>query len=230
MRITGLLLAALVAVGRPGWALEPTSNVRVEISSASVTGLDCRRRPFQMEWTQGIGQRYRRMAGETFTRNPDPRYLVMGLFGMIIMAPLAVLAVPADLAAVLLRRQCEFDLRLQGRLTGWAGGAVGGERLVLEGRALVEPGLEDFSEPRYLLSRSTGTADAEGRFVLSLPGRVGRSPAFEMRWLVEDRESGLMSLRKHGGRFSLSEPEPEFGAEEQTMQPIEIRPSRASAR
>lgn len=151
----------------------------------------------------------------------------MGLFGMILLSPLAVLAVPADLIVAPLRRECDFDLLVQGRLAGWAGSAVGGERLVLEGRSLLEPGLEEFSAPRYLLTRSSATADAGGRFALFLAGRVGSSPAFELHWLVDDRSSGLMSLRKHGGRFSLFEPEPEFGAGEQAMGPIEIRPSRA---
>jgi hypothetical protein len=226
--MTGLLIAALVAAGRPGWALEPTADVRVEISSAAVLGLDCRRRAFDMEWTRGIGQRYRKMAGETFTRNPDPRALAMGFFGMIMMAPLAALAVPADLIAAPLRRECDFNLQVQGRLAGWAGSTVGGERLAAEGRSLLEPGLEEFSAPRYLLTRSTAAADEAGRFVLSVPGRIGRSSEFELRWLVDGRSASAMSLRKHGGGFSLSEPEPEFGVGAQTMETIDIRPSRVS--
>ena len=227
MRFSWLLFAALVAASRPGQAVEPTSNVRVEISSAGVTGLDCRRRPFRMEWTRDIGQRYRQMARETFTRNPDPRVLALGFAGMILMAPIAVLAVPADLAAAPLRRQCDFELRVGGRLSGWADSAVGGERLVLEGDSMLASGFEGISAPRYRVTRTTGTADAEGRFALSVEGRVGRSSAFELRWLVDERPSGTMSLCKHWGRFSLSEPEAEFGSGAQTMETIEIRPSRA---
>ena len=60
------------------------------------------------------------------------------------MAPLAVLAVPADLLAAPWRRECDFDLQVEGRLAGWAGSAAaGGERLSVQGRGLVEPALID---------------------------------------------------------------------------------------
>jgi hypothetical protein len=182
-----------------------------------------------MEWTRDVGLRYSKAAAESFTRDPDPRAAALGVFAMVLMAPLAVLAVPADLAASPWRRECDFELRVEGRLAGWAGSPVGGERLAVQGRGLVDPGLDEYLAPRYLVSAATATVAEGGGFALSLPGRVGRSPAFELRWLVEGRSSGLMTLRKRGGRFRLSEPEPEFGASDLTMAPLDIRPVRASS-
>ncbi|MBI5241360.1 MAG: hypothetical protein HY926_12880 [Elusimicrobia bacterium] len=228
MRNAGWLLAALLAAG-PARAIEPTSNTRVVVSTAAVTGLECRRRPFRMEWTRDIGLRYRKAAAESFSRDPDLRTVTFGLAAMILMAPLAVLAAPADLVAAPWRRVCEFDVYLEGGLAGWAGSGVGGERLSLQGRSLVEPGVPEYLAPRYLVSGSTATADDAGRFALSLPGRVGRNPVLELGWLVDGRPSGVMTLRKSGGRFVLSEPEPEFGAGEQTMAPLEINPRRSGA-
>jgi hypothetical protein len=229
MRKTGWILAALAAAACPCRAIEPTSNVRVEVDSAAVTGLECRRRPFRMEWTRSVGLRYSKAAAESFRRDPDLRTVSLGLFAMVLMTPMAVLAVPADLAAAPWRRECDFDLRVDGCLAGWAGSPVGGERLAVQGRGLVDPGLDEYLAPRYLVNSSTAAADEAGRFVVSLPGRVGRSPAFELRWFVEGRPSGLMTLRKSGGRFRLSEPEPEFGASDMTMSPIDIRPARAES-
>ena len=230
MRTAGLLLAALAAAA-PCRAIEPVSNFRIEVASASVTGLECRRRPFRMEWTRGVGRRYGRTAVEGFARSPDLRTVSLGICAMVLMAPLAVLEVPADLLAAPWRRECDFDLQVEGRLAGWAGSPVaGGERLSVQGRGLLEPGVEDYLPPRYQFSSGTAAADEAGRFSVSLPGRVGRSPAFDLRWLVEGRPSGTMTLRQSGGRFRLSEPEPEFGSSDAVMTPLEIRPSRGPRR
>jgi hypothetical protein len=180
-----------------------------------------------MEFSRDIGLRYRRIAGETFTRNPNPYTLVWGVFALIAMVPMAVLAPPADLLAAPWRRQCGFELRVEGRLRGWAGSAVAGAPVGAEGASVTEDGVGDFVAPRYSLSRGTATADGEGRFVVSLPGRVGPGPQMELRWLVHSLPSGRMSLRKSGRRFILSEPDPEFGSTAETMEPLEIRPGSA---
>src|SRR3989339_504811 len=125
MRTAALLLAALAAAA-PCRAIEPASNFRIEVASAAVTGLECRRRPFRMEWTRGVGQRYSRTAAEGFARSPDLRTVSLGICAMVLMAPLAVLAVPADLLAAPWRRECDFDLQVEGRLAGWGGGAAAG--------------------------------------------------------------------------------------------------------
>ncbi|MCX5795236.1 MAG: hypothetical protein NTY77_07075 [Elusimicrobia bacterium] len=227
-RLPALGLAAALLLGTPlhGETLLPTSNVRVQVSSAGVTGLDCRRRAFRMEFSRDIGLRYRSVAGQMFNRNVDPYTLVRGFFALILMAPLAVLAPPADLVAAPWRRECGFDLWVQGRLRGWAGSSVADAPLGAEGASMAEAGVEDIVAPRYVLTRATATADGEGRFAVSLPGRVGPSPQFELRWLVDSLPSGKMSLRKRGSRFILSEPEPEFGSSADTMAPLEIQPGR----
>ena len=204
--------------------VEPTSGVRVEVASAGVTGLDCRRRDFQMEYTKGVGRRFRQMASWTFTRDPDPRDFAIGVAALIIMAPLAMLAVPADLLAAPFRRECGFEFHAQGRIVGWAGAAAGPADLVIDGRSLVSPGLEEVEAPVYVLTRSSAAADAQGRFEISVPGRVGRGRDFEVHWLVDKLPAGTMYLRKRGRSFVLSEPESEFGSGMETIEPIVIRP------
>ncbi|MBI4676573.1 MAG: hypothetical protein HY748_03220 [Elusimicrobia bacterium] len=203
---------------------QASSGIRVEVSSAAVSGVDCRMRDFQMEYTKAMGLSYRQMAGMTFTKDPDPRDVAMGLAAMIAMAPLTVLAVPADLLSAPFRRECDFGFRAQGRLIGWAGTPTGSVELAIEGRSLVSPGQEGAAEPAYHITRSSAAADAEGRFDISVPGRVGRGRGFEVHWLVGNRPSGAMSLRKRGRSFVLSEPEPEFGTGLETIEPIVIRP------
>ena len=121
MRPAALLLAALAAAA-PCRAIEPASNFRIEVASAAVTGLECRRRPFRMEWTRGVGQRYSRTAAEGFARSPDLRTVSLGICAMVLMAPLAVLAVPATLVigVGINLAQREFPPELAGRATSVA--------------------------------------------------------------------------------------------------------------
>jgi len=221
-----LAAALLLGSGRAGAQILPISNYQVAVASASVTGLTCRRREFQMEYTKFVGRQYRYMAGGIFNSNPDPRIFAIGLFGMILMVPVAVLAVPGDLLAAPWRRECDFELRTQGKLVGWAGLKASEAAIAAEGRSLVTPGSEDVAEPVYRLSRSSTTTDAQGRFSLAVPGRVGRSSTFLLGWTVDSRPSGVMSLEQRGSIFILSEPEPEFGSSLDAFSPIEIKPEK----
>ncbi|MBI5881883.1 MAG: hypothetical protein HZB91_02085 [Elusimicrobia bacterium] len=217
--VAGLLLSCF-SLGHG----QPSSGIRVEISSAAVTGVDCRMRDFKMEYTKGMGRSYRHMAGMTFTSDPDPRHLATGIGAMIAMVPLTVLAVPADVLSAPLRRECDFRFRAQGQLKGWAGTPARSAELAIEGRALVSPGEEDVSEPVYDIIRSSAVADTEGRFDISVPGRIRLGRDFEVHWFVAGRPSGSMTLRKRFNTFVLSEPESEFGTGIETIEPIVIHP------
>lgn len=222
LRLSGVL--GLLLFSRGVCLGQPSSGIRVEVSTAGVTGLDCRRRGFQMEYTKGMGRSYKQMAGMTFTRDPDPRHLGMGLGAMIVMAPLTVLAVPADLVAALFRRECVFEFRAQGKLVGWAGKGAGSSTLALEAKSLVSPGKEDVVEPVYEAARASTATDAQGRFDITVPARILRGRKLELGWLVNGLPSGTMTLRKGLGSFVLSEPEFEFGGPAEPMEPIVIRP------
>ena len=221
-----LAAALLCCLCRPCRALGPTSDLRVALSSAQVTELSCRRRDFKMEYTKEVGSTYRNMARWTFVKDPDPRTIVLGLVAMALTTPIMVLAVPADLVAIPFRHECQFEFQAQGGLYGWAGQAAGRSEIIGEGGNLLSPGVEGESRPEYFVSRSSTTSDEHGRFSIALKGRVGRSPEFNLRWLVNSLPSGLMSLRKEGGDFVLSEPEPEFGSSVDIAEPIVIRPER----
>ncbi|HAM36557.1 MAG TPA: hypothetical protein DEB40_01080 [Elusimicrobia bacterium] len=223
----GLIASCLLSLSwRPCHAILPTSGLRVSISTASVTGLDCRMRDFKMEYAKTMGQSYRQMSAMTFTRNPDPRVFLMGLGGMIVMVPLAVLSVPADLVAAPFRQECAFEFKVGGALVGWAGQPAGQGELSAVGRSLVWPGVEGVSEPVYRMSRSTTNTDADGKFEIALSVWIGRTRTLELRWAVNSLPSGAMSLRKNGGVFILEEPEPAFGSGVETIEPIIIKPGK----
>ena len=223
-----LAIAAALLLGpcRPCRALQPTSDVRVTVTNARVTGLSCRRRAFKMEYTKDVALAYRHLARWTFVSDPDPRTVALGLLAMILTTPVMALAVPSDLVAGAFRRECRFEFQAQGALLGWAGRTAGRSEIVGQGANIISPGVEGESRPDYFVSRSSTTSDEQGRFSIALEGRVGRSPEFELRWLVDSLGSGLMSLRKEGGVFVLSEPEAEFGSSVQTSEAIVIRPQR----
>jgi len=218
--------ALLLLFCRPGFCQNPVSDIHVEVSAARVTELSCRGRAFEMEFTKSVGQSYRDLGRGMITQDLDPRPFVMGLFGMILMAPLAVLSVPGDLAAAPFRRECGFQLDAQASLVGWAGQQAGGAQVVAQGSNLLVPGVEGISRPAYYVVSSTAAADEQGRFSISIAGRVGRSKDFDVAWMVKGLPSGSLNVHKSGGGFVLSEPEPEFGSGIHIMEPMEIRPER----
>ncbi|MBI5624097.1 MAG: hypothetical protein HY924_09980 [Elusimicrobia bacterium] len=171
-----------------------------------------------------MGRSYKQMSRMTFNADPDPRYIGLGLAAMVIMAPLTVLAVPADLAATPFRRQCGFEFHAEGKLKGWAGAPAGGKELEVQLKSLVGPGVENVKEPSYIITRSSTTSDEHGRFELKVAGHLPRAAKIEVHWLVDGLPSGLMYLRKRGGKFVLSEDEPEFGTGLETIEPIVIKP------
>ncbi|MFA6316257.1 MAG: hypothetical protein WC943_02475 [Elusimicrobiota bacterium] len=203
---------------------QATSAYRVVVSSAQVTGLDCRGRKLAMEHTKGMSRSYKTMSANTFVRDPDPRYFAMGLASMVAMVPLTVLAVPADLLSAPFRRECSFEFSASGRLAGWAGRPAGGVEVILESHAAASSDAEEGRTAGFVVSRATTTTDAQGGFELSIPGRVGRGGAMGLQWLASGLPSGRMTLRKRFGSLILSEPESEFGASLETMEPLVIRP------
>jgi len=218
--------ALLLLCWVPASGQAPISDIHVEVASARITDLSCRRRAFEMEFAKSIGQSYRTLGRGMLTSDWDPRPFALGLFGMVIMAPLAVLSAPADLVAAPFRRDCGFQLDAQASLVGWAGARAGGAEVVARGSNLAAPGVEGASKPLYYVVTATAAADEQGRFSISIPGRVGRSSDFDVAWLVKGLPSGTLNVHKGVGVFVLSEPEPEFGSGVHAMEPVEVRPER----
>ena len=158
-----LAAAALLLCSAAARALDPISDVHVGVSSAAVAELDCRRRPFRMELTRSLGRHYRQMAGEMITEGLDPRPFAMGLFSMVLLTPMTVLAVPVDLAAAPFRRECDFTLRIEGALSQWASQAVPSAAVSAEGRNLLVPARAQNDPPSYFISSSSAVSDAQGR-------------------------------------------------------------------
>lgn len=204
----------------------PVSDVRVRIDTASVSGLACSGRPFGMEYTRSVGRSYRYMAQGVFTRDPDPRSVIMGLLAMVVMIPIVVLSVPADLVAAPFRRQCSFDFRAEATLMRPRGPGEIALPVTLEARNLLDPGVEGVAAPTWFVSIASAAADANGRFAIGLPGKVGRSPEFELGWSVKGLRSGGMRLSRSGKDFLLVEPEEdsEIGASFETPPPLVIKP------
>lgn|GEM_PF-5571323 len=219
------LALALFCAARPSLAILPSSDMRVAVSSASITELDCKRRPFQMELTRSIGQSYKYMALGTFSHDPDPRAILMGVFAMIVMVPMAVLAVPADLFAAPFRRQCSFDLRMEADLEGWGGRESNAVPVALDARNLLSPGIEGFIAPQYFTAASSASADSQGRFSISIPGKVGRSKYLELGWLINNQTGNLLRLSKSGDEFLLSEEESDIGPLFEPPPPLVIHPA-----
>lgn len=220
-----LLLAALLA-GPASAQVEAPSGVHVAVATAAVQGLDCERRPFAWENTKTVAQRYKVVGRQMITEGLDPRPIVMGVFASVLMAPVMVAAVPADLLTGPFRKTCALTLRLEGTLDEWAGQKRRDTDYVLEGASLVEPEVEGVSKARWDFFRSTGASDGAGRFAVALPARVGRTKELGLRWRVNDQPAGQMVLQKNGGNFVLSEPDPGFGVGSAEMEPILIVPEK----
>lgn len=219
-----LLLVGLLAA--PASAqVEAPSGIHVAVATAAVTGLDCERRPFAWENTKTVARRYKVVGGQMITEGLDPRPIVMGVFASVLMAPVMMAAVPADLLAGPFRKTCAFTLSLEGSLDEWAGQKRRDTGYVLEGASLLEPEVENVSKATWDIFRATGTSDAAGRFAVALPARVGRTRELGLRWRVNEQPAGQMLLQKNGKRFVLSEPDPGFGVGSAEMQPILIEPS-----
>ena len=227
----GLAAVLLLGLCRPGRGQMPSSNLRVTISTAAVTGLACRRRAFALEFTTAVRLNYKKVDSDVFTSDPDPQMLALGIPVLALLVPAFLLAPPADLAAAPWRKECDFTLTARGALVGWAGVTAGPERVSLAGRNILSPGIEGIAPPVYDLRLASATADGQGRFSIFLTGHVGRSADLELAWKVNALPSGAMVLRKRGGRFTLFEPaQPEFGAAADTGEesaPIQIRPQSA---
>ena len=217
-----VLLAALPAAAQ----VEPTSSVRVEVSSAALRGYACRKRPFAMENTRTVGRWYRYMGGEMITEGWDPRPIVQGVLSAALMTPLFIGAVPADLIAAPFRRTCSFTLTLGGKLSEWAGGTVPGLPLELQAANQLSDEIPNVQKPTYAVFFATTAADAAGLYSIAIPGQVGRSPSMGMRWKVKGQPSGELLLEKRGGTFVLTEPDPGFGVGARDMEPMLLVPTR----
>lgn len=205
-----LLLSALLA-GPASAQVEAPSGVHVAVSSAAVTELACAKRPFKWENTRSVAQRYKNVGGQMIVEGLDPRPIVMGVVASVVMAPVLVAAVPADLLAGPFRKSCEFTLTLSGTLDEWAGQKRADTPLALEAASLVEPEVENVTKATWDLFKAETVSDARGAFTVSLPARVGRTRELGLRWRVNDHPAGQMLLTKKGKRFVLSEPDPGFG-------------------
>lgn len=206
--------------------VEPTSGIHVDLSSAAVTGLECRRREFAFEQTSGLARRVKSISHGMVTEGLDPRPFVLGAFAILLTSPFFILAAPADLVSAPFRRECTFETRLEGTLSKWAGTAVGEAELMAEGKTLLSPGVEGVAAPSFFVSRSSASSDARSSFSLSIPWKVGRSKDFAILLRVKGLSAGTLVLHKQGGVFVLSEPEAEFGSGIYETQPMLIRPEK----
>ncbi|TBR20532.1 hypothetical protein EPO15_12845 [bacterium] len=218
-----LLLSALLAA--PAAAqIEPPSGVHVNVSSASVTGLACVRRPYEWENTRSVARRYKNVGGQMVTEGWDPRPIAMGLFASVLMAPVMVAAVPADLLSGPFRKSCSFTLHMSGTLNEWAGQKKADAAILLEGASLLEPEVENVSKAKWDLFKAASASDGAGAFSVSMDARIGRTKELGLRWRVAEQPANQMLLTKRGGRFVLSEPDPGFGVGAAEMEPILIEP------
>ncbi|OIO04361.1 MAG: hypothetical protein AUJ52_15480 [Elusimicrobia bacterium CG1_02_63_36] len=229
-----LLLAAIVAAA-PAAAqqapevrsmIEPTSSVHVQITGARVTGLDCRSRGFNFELTRHSARHFPYMTRATFTRDPDPRSILVGIFSMLLLVPVTVISVPADLIAMPFRKECDFTASFDGTLQEWAGRTVPEKPIALGGRNIIREGVEGVAPPVVFYSSSTTTADANGRFSVELNGHIGKDKELLLQWTVDSRKANTLSLKKGGGTFMLSEEDPGFGTGVHENEPREIQPEK----
>lgn len=220
-----LILAVLLA--EPAAAqIEAPSSVRVSVTSAAVSGLDCRRRPYEWENTRAVAQRYKSVGSQMVTEGWDPRPIAMGVFASVLMAPVMAAAVPADLLSGPFRKTCAFTLRLSGTLDEWAGQRRAGAALVLEGASLSAPEVENVAKARWeTFSAQTASGD-DGGFSVTLPARMGRAKELALRWRVGGQPAGQLLLQKKGRHFLLSEPDPGFGVGTAEMEPLLIEPAK----
>lgn len=213
LSMRALALGVSLALPCGAWAQESAapSGIRPEIRSASVTGLDCRRRAFEMEYTRSALRVFPALTRGMIVEGLDPRPILSGLAAVVLMIPLTALAVPGDLAASPFRRECGFTVRVDGALVEWAGGPAPGTPVEAEGVNLLRPGLEGSEPPRLFRDSASAVAGEGGLFSLSLKGRMARSKQYDLHWRVRGSEAGVWRLRKSGRRFRLYELDAGFG-------------------
>ncbi|MBI2363155.1 MAG: hypothetical protein HYV15_07210, partial [Elusimicrobia bacterium] len=206
-----LTLCAALAAAPAAAQIEPPSSIRVVVSSAQVAGLDCPRRPFAWEMTRGTGRWYRYMAGSMITEGLDPRPILMGIVSAVMLTPVFIAAVPADLVSAPFRKSCSFTLKLDGRLAEWAGRSAGALPFEAEAVNLLETEVPEVKKAEWAVFKASTASDAAGLYHLEIAGHVGKSPSLNIAWRVKGQPAGQMLLVKKGKAFVLSEPDPGFG-------------------
>ena len=218
------LLAIVILTAPAAAQIEAPSGVHVNVGTAAVTGLECKRRPYAWENTHSVAQHYKSVGGQMVTEGWDPRPIVMGVFASVLMAPVMVAAVPADLISGPFRKTCSFTLFLSGSLNEWAGQKRPNTPIAIEGASLLAPEVEGVSKAKWDMFKAATTSDAQGAFSLQLPARMGRAKELGLRWRVNEQPGGQLLLQKKGANFLLSEPDPGFGVGSAEMEPILIEP------
>lgn len=219
-----LALCAALAAAPAAAQVEPPSSIRVLVSSARVTGLDCSRRPFNWEMTRATGRWYRYMGGNMITEGLDPRPILMGIVSAVMLTPVFIAAVPTDLVAAPFRKTCSFTLALDGKLSEWAGRSAGALALDAEAVNLLETEVPQVKKAEWAVFKASTTSDAAGLYHLEMPGHVGKSSSLILAWRVKGQPAGQMLLVKKGKTFVLSEPDPGFGVGAEEMEPMLIVP------
>lgn len=218
------LLVTLLVAAPAAAQIEAPSGVHVNVATATITGFECVRRPYAWENTRSVAQHYKNVGGQMVTEGWDPRPIAMGVFASVVMAPVMLAAVPADLLSGPFRKTCSFTLVLSGSLNEWAGQKRANTPLGLEGASLLEPEVENVSKAKWDMFKTETTSDAQGAFSLALPARIGRTKELGLRWRVNEQPGGQLLLQKKGRNFILSEPDPGFGVGAAEMEPILIEP------
>ncbi|MBI3297152.1 MAG: hypothetical protein HYZ75_03245 [Elusimicrobia bacterium] len=222
----GALLAFLLLASRPAAAqVEPTTSVRVEVSTAQILGLDCSRRPFAWENTKATGRWYRYIAGQAVTEGLDPRPMLMSVVSAVILTPVYIASMPADLLAAPFRKDCSFTLKLEGKLAEWAGMSAGALPLEAEAVTLLSAEVPGVKKAEYAVFKSSTTSAADGRYSIAIPAAFSRVQTLAVKWRVKGMPGGQLQLDKKGRRFILSEPDPGFGVGGSEMEPLVIEPS-----
>lgn len=220
-----ILFALAFLLARPAAAqVEPTTSIRVIVSSAQVLNLDCSRRPFAWENTKSTGRWYRYLAGQSITEGLDPRPLLMAALTAVILTPVYIASVPADLLGAPFRKNCSFTLRLDGKLAEWAGMSPGALPLEAEASNLLSPEVPGVKKPEWTVHKASAMASADGLFTIAIPGSIARMSTLAVSWRVNGQPGGQLLLEKKGKRFMLSEPDPGFGVGATEMEPILIDP------
>ena len=204
--------------------IKPTSSVHVSIKNAWVNELDCSGRGTAFETTSHSARHFPYMSRTTFSGDVDPRQMLVGIFSMILLVPITVISVPIDLVAMPFRRECDFNLTIEGQLQEWAGRTAQNKPVGILGNNLLRKGIQGVSVPKIFKASGKAMSNDKGIFTISVDGHVGSSKEYHLRFSVNDLVANSLVLRKTGKVFLLEEQDPGFGTGVHENESREIQP------
>ncbi len=207
--------------------ITPTSDAHVRLLAARITELNCSRRSSKFEATKHSANHFPYMKRNTFNRGVDPRSMLVGIFSIVMLVPVTIVSVPVDVFSMPFRKECDFELTIDGKLQAWAGRPTPNMPVALEGANLLKKGIEGVSVPKFFRTRGTATSNKESLFSITLKGHVGSSKELMLRFFIDGRKANSLVLRKSGKIFLLAEEDPGFGTGVHTNETLEIVPELA---